>query len=102
MESIPASSIVDLTSATDEASNAQQQKHQQERAATMKKARPSSFPSNDAEGKNHTEITPPLNGMNLASQEADSTSASHDRELSSNTQHDPSPNMTSVFASVQA
>ncbi|KAA1134141.1 polynucleotide adenylyltransferase [Puccinia graminis f. sp. tritici] len=81
----------------------QQEPQLQERTTTMKKARPSSGLNNDSVDRNHTAITPPLSEMKLANQEAESSSSSnHDRELSNNPQHDPSPNLTNVFASVQA
>jgi len=90
------------TPTTGQASQPQQQIQQPERSAIIKKARASSFLNDNAADRNHTAITPPLSEMKLASQEVDSTSTNHDRELSNNTQHDPSSQLTNVFASVQA
>ncbi|KAI9610044.1 hypothetical protein H4Q26_007038 [Puccinia striiformis f. sp. tritici PST-130] len=84
----------------------QQEAQRQERPTIMKKARPSSLHDNDpVVDRCHTAITPPLKEMKLANQEAASASSSstnHDRDLSNNPQHDSSPNLTNVFASVEA
>lgn len=72
-----------------------------ERSSLIKKARPSSFIHDDPIDRSHTTITPPLNEMKLAGQEAESTSNTQE-QLSTKSQHDPSPNLANVFASVQA
>ncbi|WAQ84498.1 hypothetical protein PtA15_5A68 [Puccinia triticina] len=79
----------------------QQETQQQERPTIVKKPRPSGAANQDSVDRNHTAITPPLSEMKLANQEAGSSSSNHDQELS-NGQHDSSPKLTNVFASVQA